>query len=123
MSDYTYDATILNIVDGDTVDADIDLGFDIHQKTRFRLYGINAPEVHSKDAAEKAAGLKAKDYLTKLIGGKRVVIETIKDETEKYGRYLAKIQIANKEANSFLNVNDDMVKAGYAKPYFGGKRT
>lgn len=126
MSDYTYDATIVAVIDGDTVDADLDLGFDIHTKMRLRLYGINAPEVHSKDLVEKEAGLKAKDYLTKLVGGKAVVVETIKDAQEKYGRYLAKITLVLPNAGTSpvnpVNVNENMVNVGYAKPYFGGKR-
>jgi len=116
MSDYTYDCLVLNVVDGDTCDVSADCGFDIHFNLRVRLFGINAPEIHSKDANEKAAGLKAKDYLMKLIGGKQVVIETLKDSTEKFGRYLAKVKVGT------LDVNDDMVKSGNARPYFGGKR-
>jgi len=129
VSDYTYDALVTNVIDGDTIDADVDLGFDVHTRMRFRLAGIDTPEIRSSNADEKAAGLKAKEYLTKLIGGKRVVIESIKDKAEKFGRYLCRIMVAvssipppSGAAGTMLDVNEHLIQAGYAKPYDGGKR-
>lgn len=71
-----------------------------------RLYGINAPELRGD---EKAEGFKSRDYLRSLIQDKEVIIKTIKDETEKYGRYLGKIYLGG------FYVNDDLVQKGYAK--------
>lgn len=121
MSDYSYDALVTDVIDGDTVDCDVDLGFDVHMKMRFRLAGIDTPEIRSSNADEKAAGLKAKEYLTKLIGAKQVVVESVKDKSDKYGRYLARILFTAAQG-SVLNVNEHMIQAGYAKLYNGGKR-
>jgi len=111
---YEYVAKITRVVDGDTVDADVDIGFNVHVQERFRLYGINTPEVHSKDQKEKVAGEAAKTRLMGLVLGKVVAIKTMKDDQEKYGRYLATLVTDDK-----VNVNDLLVKEGLAKPYFG----
>jgi micrococcal nuclease len=62
MQRFWYGATVLNVVDGDTIDLMIDLGFSIHHKIRVRLYGVNTPESRTKDLAEKELGLKAKSF-------------------------------------------------------------
>lgn len=107
---YIYRATVRSIYDGDTIRADIDLGFDIWQmNVSLRLFGIDAPEVRG---VERADGLKTKDWLVKRIPpGTEIVIETIKDQREKYGRYLAIIYFDN------ININEQMVNEGYADPY------
>lgn len=102
---YLYKATILRVVDGDTVDALVDLGFHITIEMKLRLYGINAPEMKTE------AGHPARDYLKSLLDGKIITLKTIKDKREKYGRYLA-ILIADNAI-----VNDMMVNAGHAVPY------
>jgi micrococcal nuclease len=115
---FTYNAKLIKVVDGDTVDLRIDLGFNVFTEQRFRLLGINAPETHSKDADEKTRGKAAADYLKSLLAGEgQLVATTVLDKQEKYGRFLAKIVNASGE-----NVNDEMVKAGHAKLYDGGKR-
>jgi micrococcal nuclease len=120
-SDYVYDAVVLNVVDGDTIDVDVDLGFHVHQNMRLRLSGIDTPELNSPDPEKRAAALKAKEYLTTLVAGKKVVIETFRDKTEKFGRFLAKVTVFTSQGSA-LNVNDHMIQVGYAKPYDGGKR-
>lgn len=115
---YTYEAKLLKVVDGDTVDLRIDLGFKVFTEQRFRLLGINAPETHSKDPSEKAMGKAAMDYLKSLLAGEgQLKVVTSLDKQEKYGRFLAVITNGSGEI-----VNDEMVKAGHAKPYDGGKR-
>lgn len=113
---YTYEATLQRAVDGDTVDLNIDLGFDVVTRQRFRMLGINAPELHSKDADEKARGRAALEHLQGLLVGPLVAF-TRKDAKEKYGRYL--VTLTN---GAGVNVNEAMVQAGHAKHYDGGKR-
>lgn len=87
---YTYRAKVINVVDGDTFDAIVDLGFDTSVTSRFRLYGYDAPETfRPRNLAEKEHGLQAKQWLTDRIKDKYVIILTVKDTAEKYGRMLA----------------------------------
>src|SRR5690606_37397428 len=86
---YQYRAVITDVYDGDTVTADIDLGFRTWRHgERLRLYGIDAPEMRG---ADKAAGTAARDALRSMVLGKEVIVCTIEDRTGKYGRYLARI--------------------------------
>jgi len=118
---FWYGATVLNVVDGDTLDLMIDLGFNIHHKIRERLYGINTPESRTKDAAEKELGLKAKKFTTDwLTNHKWVYVNTIPDRNDKYGRILAKIFSSDNVSDpktACLNV--DIVQAGLAREYYG----
>lgn len=113
---FEYTATVVQVIDGDTVDVSIDLGFSIQHILRLRLYGINTPETRTKNQDEKAKGLAAKTRLKELVEGKTVKIKTEKDETEKYGRYLAVIYLNN------TSVNEQLINEGHAVAYFGGKR-
>jgi len=108
---------IKNVVDGDTIDVVIDLGFDILFASRVRLAGIDTPESRTTDKAEKVLGLEAKEYLKKqLKGAKSVVIRTEKmNSSEKYGRILGWVYI-NGESES---VNNKMINDGYAWGYLG----
>lgn len=110
---YEYRATVLRVVDGDTIDATVDLGFDVHVNQRFRLYGINAPETRGES---RDAGKAAKAYLQTLLtthAGKtgELTIQTRKDDREKYGRYLAVLLAGD------ANLNHLMIAAGHAVPY------
>lgn len=106
MSLYTYNATVIRVVDGDTVDLDVDLGFDIHQFMRTRLYGINAPEMNT------AAGKEAREFLLSMLPlDAEVLLHSHKDKRDKYGRYLARL-----EFNGVV-VNDEMVATGHAVEY------
>jgi micrococcal nuclease len=108
---------VKNVVDGDTIDVIIDLGFDILFSSRVRLAGIDTPESRTTDKAEKALGLEAKEYLKKqLKDAKSVVIRTEKmDSSEKYGRILGWVYI-NGESES---INNKMINDGYAWGYLG----
>jgi len=112
-----YVRKVENVVDGDTIDVLIDLGFDILFQSRVRLAGIDTPESRTKDLAEKALGLESKEYLKKqLKDAKSVVIKTEKmDSSEKYGRILGWIYI-NDDTES---INDKMINDGYAWGYMG----
>lgn len=108
---------VKNVVDGDTIDVIIDLGFDILFSSRVRLAGIDTPESRTTDKAEKALGIEAKEYLKKhLKDAKSVVIRTEKmDSSEKYGRILGWVYV-NGESES---VNNKMINDGYAWGYLG----
>jgi len=108
---------VKNVVDGDTIDVVIDLGFDILFASRVRLAGIDTPESRTTDKAEKILGLEAKEYLKKqLKDAKSVVIRTEKmNSSEKYGRILGWVYI-NGESES---VNNKMINDGYAWGYLG----
>jgi len=112
-----YVKKVENVVDGDTIDVIIDLGFDILFASRVRLAGIDTPESRTKDAKEKALGLESKEYLKKhLKDAKSVAIKTEKmNSSEKYGRILGWVYI-NGDTES---LNDKMINDGYAWGYLG----
>ena len=108
---------VKNVVDGDTIDVIIDLGFDILFASRVRLAGIDTPESRTTDKAEKALGVEAKEYLKKqLKDAKTIVIRTEKmNSSEKYGRILGWVYV-NGESES---LNNKMINDGYAWGYLG----
>jgi micrococcal nuclease len=103
---FLYQATIIRVVDGDGVVADVDLGFRITHRITARLYGINAPEMRT------AAGPPAKGALAALVLGKQLEVETVRDRTDKFGRMLLTIYF-----DDGTSVNDWLVTHGYAVPY------
>ena len=115
---FHYQAEIVRVVDGDTVDAFVDLGFDMHSKQRVRLYGINTPEVRTRNLEEKKAGLAASARLNELLNANknRCVIRTSLDKKGKYGRVLGTIYVDD------ININEMLLSEGHAKEYFGGKK-
>ena len=108
------------VVDGDTIDADIDLGFDISLTKRIRLAGIDTPESRTTDAYEKKLGLEVKEWLKKrLEGAKDILIKTeLPDSTEKYGRIIGHLYINGEETS----LNNQMISEGYAWEYDGGTK-
>ena len=108
---------ITGVVDGDTIDVDIDLGFNVSYSQRVRLAGIDTPESRTSDKAEKVLGLESKEYLKyKLKEAKDIVIKTEKpDSSEKYGRILGWLYI---DGNT-ISINDQMIEDGYAWGYLG----
>ena len=117
---FTYDCIDTYVVDGDTCDVTIDLGFKINHKARVRLYGINTPETRTRDKEEKYRGLQAKARFKDLIKDRE--IRLISHDKGKYGRVLGEILIKSKQGDSWNNVNKQLVKEGHAVEYFGGKR-
>jgi micrococcal nuclease len=109
---------VLRVVDGDTIDADIDLGFDISLTKRVRLSGVDTPESRTTDLKEKALGLEVKEWLKKNLDGKKnVLIKTeLPDSTEKYGRILGRLYVDD------VCLNDRMISEGYAWEYDGGTK-
>lgn len=115
---YEYSAKVMRVVDGDTIDVDIDHGFGITSRKRLRLFGVDAPETYGvkKESEEYEKGLAAKVWLDEMIGGKQVVVHTSKDRTGKFGRYLAKVYLPSGEGSIGLDVIAEMVEAGHAVP-------
>jgi micrococcal nuclease len=111
---------VLKVVDGDTIDADVDLGFDISLTKRVRLSGIDTPESRTTDKREKALGLESKDWLkNRLEFAKDILIKTqLPDSTEKYGRILGKLFINGEEKS----LNEQMIDEGYAWEYQGSTK-
>jgi len=119
--------SVLKVVDGDTIDAAIDLGFDISLTKRIRLAGVDTPESRTTDTKEKALGLEVKEWLKKKLEGQtEVIVKTeLPDSTEKYGRILGHLFIGDKEVsavNKKKSVNQQMIDEGYAWEYDGGTK-
>ena len=116
---YEYRCKVVKIVDGDTVDVDIDLGFGVWlKKERIRMFGIDTPESRTRDLDEKKYGLMAKDYITKLLddeGG--IVLKTRKDAEGKYGRILGELWRTTDFADT--SINELMIKNHHAVSYHG----
>ena len=112
--------SITKVVDGDTIDANIDLGFDISLTKRIRLAGIDTPESRTKDQYEKKLGLQAKAWLKERLNfAKDIIIKTeLPDSTEKYGRIIGHLFINGQETS----LNNQMIDEGYALAYEGGKK-
>ena len=109
--------SITKVVDGDTIDANIDLGFDISLTKRVRLAGIDTPESRTRNLEEKALGLESKEWLKKALeGAKDILIKTeLPDSTEKYGRILGWLYINDEQTS----LNEQMIQQGYAWSYLG----
>ena len=121
---YNYKISLLKVVDGDTIDAEIDLGFDIKVKKRIRFMGINAPESRTRDLEEKARGLAAKDRVKQLLEGTKT-IQLKSHGVGKYGRCLGELHIDivdGQEKMTLESINELLIKEGHAVEYFGGKR-
>lgn len=108
------------VVDGDTIDVDIDLGFSVSFFSRVRLAGIDTPESRTTDAKEKALGLEVKEKIKKeLAAAKDVVIKTEKpDSSEKYGRILGWVFLDGSD----VSLNQQLINEGYAWTYGGGTK-
>lgn len=108
---------LINVIDGDTIDVDIDLGFDISLTKRVRMAGIDTPESRTSDKFEKSLGLEAKEYLKKhMKDASNILIKTeLPDSSEKYGRILGWVYVDN----ATKSINEMMIEDGYAWNYMG----
>ena len=115
---YEYRCKVTRVVDGDTVDVDIDLGFGVWlHKERVRIYGIDTPESRTRDLEEKKYGLAAKEFVKEFVrdkGGSNIVLRTQKyDAKGKFGRILGDIIVDN------VSMSETMIKEHHAVPYYG----
>jgi len=117
---YEYKVTIDRIIDGDTVDVDIDLGFDVVlTKKRVRLYGIDTPESRTRDKEEKVRGLLSKSFL-QLQCPVGSYVKLISHDIGKFGRILGELFEYN--TDNEVSINQVMCDEGFAVPYFGGNK-
>ncbi len=116
--------SIEHIVDGDTFDCIVDLGFSILHKIRVRMYGINTPESRTRDLEEKARGLASKKRLIELLEEHEgdLILQT--NKKGKYGRYLGTLLVDENggDGEEYKNINKQLIEEGFAVEYFGGKR-
>ena len=112
---YEYRCKVRRVVDGDTVDIDIDLGFGVWlHKERVRIYGIDTPESRTRDKEEKKYGLMSKKFVQERYPvGSDAVLITHKDATGKFGRILGELKYNN------TTINKKMITEGYAVAYHG----
>ncbi|GAG51829.1 unnamed protein product [marine sediment metagenome] len=111
---FRYKCRVLKVLDGDSADTEISLGFNVYTKQRLRFLGVDCPETRTKDLEEKKAGLKAKKWVKSMIEGKEVIIES--EKAGKFGRFLARVYIGD------MCINDELIKRGLASEYWGGAR-
>ena len=115
---FSYNATVVKIIDGDTVDALIDVGFSIMTKKRIRFRGINTPESRTRDVEEKIKGLAAKDRVVQLLSenDNKFILKSY--GVGKYGRCLGELFVDAHEES----INQVLINEGHATEYWGGKR-
>ena len=111
---YEYKALVTNVVDGDTIDVDIDLGFYMVARVRMRLARVDTPETYgvSRDSDEYKAGMKSKEFVKERLIMQDVLIKTQK--TGKFGRWIAEVFYG---PNFEINLSDELIKRGLAEPY------
>ena len=120
---YHYKCKLLKVVDGDTIDAEIDLGFKICIKERIRLTGIDAPESRTRNKAEKSWGLASKQFIINILEENNNIFElkTKLQKKGKYGRILGNIVLISPAGNE-ISVNDLLIENNLAIPYEGGNK-
>lgn len=131
-AEYIYNAEVIRVVDGDTVIANVDVGFDMWKRCNIRLHGINTPETRTRDLNEKTKGLEAKDRLIELLSeyDNKFVLES--KGLDKYGRSLGVLWTGYHDVETYpgisgdrpvnISINDLLVIEGHATEYHGGKR-
>jgi micrococcal nuclease len=125
---YEYKAIVNRVVDGDTIDVTIDLGFSVWKKMRVRMEGINTPESRTRDLEEKKRGLAAKDRLKEILefNNSKCVLKV--SGVGKYGRALATVLVESlsplngEDGITLIDVNKQLIEEGHAIEYYGGKR-
>ena len=118
---YKYNAKLDRVVDGDTVDALVDLGFNTWKKVRIRMHGMNAPESRTRNLEEKAKGIAAKVRLEELLESGRFILQSM--GVGKFGRCLGIIYVNDSNTKHLdVNVNKTLITEGHAVEYHGGKR-
>jgi len=116
---WEYQIRVLRVIDGDTIDASVDLGFFTHHHIRVRLYGIDTPETRTRDAEEKKRGFAAKAMLVKMLNdADRVILKS--HGIGKFGRCLG--ELFSEKGGERMNICEALIAQGFAKEYNGGKR-
>ncbi len=110
-ANYVRRGKVTRVVDGDTIDVELDFGFSLYQIHRLRLLRVNTPELNSPDLAERAKAIEARDYVTKQIGLRPVILQTVKSDS--FGRYLAEVYYTDVDGVQ-CNLSDDLIANGLA---------
>lgn len=116
---YTYCAKVIRVIDGATLDAEIDLGFGVSLTQRVKLYGINTADMNSSDSDEKKKSKEAREHLSSILTTK-IIVNTILNRRGKVGRVLGIVYIEDSERIR-ININEKMVNDGFATEYPVGK--
>ena len=118
---HEYRCEIVRVIDGDTVDVDIDLGFGVWmRKERVRIHGIDTPESRTSDKAEKVYGLAAKEFVKSYLkAGSAQTLVTEKDKTGKFGRILGKFKVYDGLTDSEITLGEIMIREHHAVKYHG----
>ena len=122
---YEYNCTVLKVVDGDTVDVDINLGFGIvYANQRIRLYGIDTPESRTRDLEEKKYGLMAKEYVLNYmpVGSKQIIVTEL-DNKGKFGRILGKFKMYDTKEDRQSFLHEIMIREHIGVAYFGQSKS
>jgi len=124
---YEYRVTVLKVVDGDTVDVDIDLGFGVWLRNeRVRIMGIDTPESRTSDPVEKKFGLAAKNRLKQLLGKEAILKTQVDKDGEdmkgKFGRILGDFECYDAKNDRHTVVTEILIQEGHCVPYFGGSK-
>lgn len=115
---YEYKCIVRRVVDGDTVDVDIDLGFDVWLfDQRIRLIGIDAPETRTRDLEEKEQGFRSKSYVDRILDAKQQQTLVSKEYRGKYGRIIGDFKVYDPVSDSQKMLTEIMLRDGVAKPY------
>jgi|TARA_R110002020_G_scaffold163753_1_gene349896 micrococcal nuclease len=119
---YEYNCRVVKVIDGDTVDVDIDLGFDVWlKKQRIRLFGVDTPESRTRDLEEKKYGIRAKNFVKGRlpIGSRQVLRTKLDDSRGKFGRILGEFVIENNNHKEDTTLNQLLIITNNGVPYFG----
>lgn len=119
---YTYNARVIKVIDGDTIDLEIDLGFHVKVTKRARLSGIDTYEKNSRLVFEREKAAKATALLTNILQKKIVKIKTFIDKEDKYGRILVEVYANDSDFENHNSVNIMLIQEGLALPYDGGNK-
>jgi micrococcal nuclease len=128
MQAYIFRAKSTHVVDGDTIDVELDLGFNLSTVQRLRFWGVNTPEKHSKNPHERERAYAAMEFTAQMVEGKELLVQTYK--TDVFGRYLAKVFVPQEEVlettgevseETYICLNDLLIQEGYAEVYEGAQ--
>lgn len=119
---YEYKAKVKKVIDGDTVDCYIDMGFNVGMKVRIRLNGIDTPESRTRDLEEKRYGLGAKRRVEELLEANDNYFVVLSHGVGKFGRCLGEIFLPGADGQTLVSLNNRLVLEGHAIPYTGGSK-
>ncbi len=113
-ANYVRRGKVMRVVDGDTIDAQINFGFSLYQVHRLRLLRVDTPELNSTDEALRAKALQAKEFVIKAVMDREVILETVKSDS--FGRYLAEVYYTDLDGVQ-CNLSENLIANGLAQPF------